>query len=127
MKTVLLHDYRLKKRIADNLNKMIQDRYIQISDDEYNRINNAINSYSTQVQEIYDNLQDISFTEQQRSKILYQLDQLEADIRALKTDTFLVKETGLHFTDSDGNIAATIDENGMHTIGEARDLSITEY
>lgn len=127
MKTVPLREYKYKKLIADNLEQMVNERYIQISDAEYDRINNAINSYSTQIQEIYDNLQDVSFTEPQKNQLLYHLDQLEADIRALKQDTFLVKENGLHFTDSEGHIAATIDENGMHTIGEARDLSITDY
>ena len=127
MKTVLLHDYKRKKIIADNLQKMINNRYIEISDEEYERINTAIESYSNQVQEIYDNLQDIAFTEPQKNKLLHDLEQLEADIRSLKQDTFLVKENGLYFTDSDGHIAATIDENGMHTIGEARDLSITDY
>ena len=131
MKQVLLHEYKQKKLIADNLEKMINNRYIEISDEEYDRINTAIESYSNQVQEIYDKLQDISFTEsfteQQKSQLLYHLEQLEADIRTLKQDTFLVKEAGLHFTDSEGHIAATIDETGMHTIGEARDLSITDY
>jgi len=127
MKTVPLHEYKYKKLIADNLEEMINKRYIEISDEEYDRVNNAIISYSNQVQEIYDNLQDVSFTEPQKNQLLYHLEQLEADIRALKQDTFLVKENGLHFTDSDGHIAATIDENGMHTIGEARDLSITDY
>lgn len=127
MKTVPLHEYKYKKLIADNLEEMVNKRYIEISDEEYDRINNAIISYSTQVQEIYDNLKEVSFTEQQKSQLLYHLEQLEADIRTLKQDTFLVKETGLHFTDSDGHIAATIDETGMHTIGEARDLSITDY
>lgn len=127
MKTVPLFEYRYKKRIADNLQKMVNQRYIEISDEEYERINNAMESYSTQVQEIYNDLQNVSFTEPQKNQLLYHLEQLEADIRALKQDTFLVKENGLHFTDSEGHIAATIDENGMHTIGEARDLSITDY
>ena len=127
MKQVLLHEYKYKKRIADNLQDMINQRYIEISDEEYDRINNAIESYSNQIQEIYNDLQDVSFTEPQKNQLLYHLEQLEADIRTLKQDTFLVKETGLHFTDSDGHIAATIDETGMHTIGEARDLSITDY
>ena len=127
MKQVLLHEYKYKKRIADNLQDMINKRYIEISDEEYDRINTAVLNYSNAVQEIYDNLQDVSFTEPQKNKLLHDLEQLEADIRALKQDTFLVKENGLHFTDSEGHIAATIDENGMHTIGEARDLSITDY
>ena len=127
MKQVLLHEYKYKKRIADNLEKMVNQRYIEVSDEEYDRINHAVESYSNAVQEIYDNLQDVAFTEPQKNKLLYDLEQLEADIRSLKQDTFLVKENGLHFTDSEGHIAATIDENGMHTIGEARDLSIADY
>ena len=127
MKQVLLHEYKYKKRIADNLQDMINQRYIEISDEEYDRINTAVLNYSNAVQEIYDNLQDVSFTEPQKNQLLHNLEQLEADIRALKQDTFLVKENGLHFTDSEGHIAATIDENGMHTIGEARDLSIIDY
>ena len=127
MKTVLLHDYKRKKLIADNLQKMINNRYIEISDEEYERINTAIESYSNQVQEIYDNLQDIAFTEPQKNKLLHDLEQLEADIRALKQDTFYVKESGLYFTDDEGNIAAKLDQDGLHTIGEARDLSIADY
>lgn len=127
MKTVLLHDYKRKKFIADNLQKMINNRYIEISDEEYDRINTAIESYSNQVQEIYDNLQDIAFTEPQKNKLLHDLEQLEADIRALKQDTFYVKESGLYFTDDEGNIAAKLDQDGLHTIGEARDLSIVDY
>ena len=127
MKKVPLHEYKLKKLIANNLEKMVNQRYIDISDEEYERINHAVESYSNQVQEIYNNLQDITFTEPQKNKLLHDLEQLEADIRSLKQDTFLVKENGLHFTDSEGHIAATIDENGMHTIGEARDLSIADY
>lgn len=127
MKTVPLHEYKYKKLIADNLQKTINDRYIEISDEEYDRINNAIDSYSNAIQEVYSHLQDIAFTEPQKNKLLYDIEQLEADIRALKQDTFLVKEKGLYFTDTEGHIAASIDETGMHTIGEARDLSITDY
>ena len=70
MKTVPLREYKYKKLIADNLEQMVNERYIQISDAEYDRINNAINSYSTQIQEIYDNLQDVSFTEPQKNQLL---------------------------------------------------------
>ena len=42
MKQVLLHEYKQKKLIADNLEKMINNRYIEISDEEYERINTAI-------------------------------------------------------------------------------------
>ena len=127
MKTVLLHDYKRKKLIADNLQKMINNRYIEISDEEYERVNHAVESYSNQVQEIYDNLQDIAFTEPQKNKLLHDLEQLEADIKMLKQDTFIVENDGLYFTDDEGNVAAKLDNTGFHTIGEARDLSITDY
>lgn len=127
MKKVLLHEYKKKKFIADNLQNMINNHYIEISDEEYERINNAIETYSSSIKEVYDNLQDMVFTEPQKNKLLHDIEQLEADIRSLKQDTFLVKENGLHFTDSDGHIAATINETGIHTIGEARDLSIVDY
>lgn len=127
MKKVLLHEYKQKKLIADNLQDMINKRYIEISDEEYERVNTAIESYSNAIQEVYDNLQIVTFSEQQRSKLLHQLDQLEADIKSLKQDIFYVEEDGLYFTDDNGNVAASLDPTGFHTIGEARDLSITDY
>lgn len=127
MKTVPLHDYKHKKLIADNLSDMINDRYIEITDEEFDRINTAITQYNEAIDEMYDHLVEVSLSEEQKSYLALRLEQLAADIRALKTDTFFVNEGGLHFTDDQGNIAATIDENGMHTIGEARDLSITDY
>lgn len=127
MKTVLLHEYKQKKFIADNLEKMINNRYIEISDEEYDRVNNAINSYSNSIKEIYNELQDVAFTESQKTKLLHDLEQLEADIKMLKQDTFIVENDGLYFTDDEGNVAAKLDNTGFHTIGEARDLSITDY
>jgi hypothetical protein len=116
MKTVLLHEYKFKKLIADNLQKAINDRYIEISDAEYERINSAIASYSEAIEEIYDNLQDVSFTEQQKSKILADIENLEADIQALKQSTLYTAEDGLYFTDETGNIGAKLDANGFHAI-----------
>ena len=127
MKKILAHEYKYKKLIADNLQNMINKRYIEISDEEYDRVNNAVESYSNAIQEIYNNLQIVTFSEQQRSKLLHQLDQLEADIKSLKQDIFYVEEDGLYFTDDNGNVAASLDPTGFHTIGEARDLSITDY
>jgi len=127
MKTVLLHEYKYKKLIADNLQKMVNQRYIEISDEEYERVNHAIESYSNSIQEIYNELQDVAFTEPQKTKLLHDLEQLEADIKMLKQDTFIVENDGLYFTDDEGNIAAKLDNEGFHTIGEARDLSITDY
>lgn len=116
MKTVLLHEYKQKKFIADNLEKMINNRYIEISDAEYTRINNAIQSYSESIEEIYDNLQDVSFTEPQKTKLLADIEKLEADIQSLKQTTLYTQEDGLYFTDENGNIAAKLDSNGFEAI-----------
>lgn len=51
MRKLLLKDYQARKMIADNLkqfinNKLSQEQYIDISDEEYERIQNAINLYN---------------------------------------------------------------------------------
>ena len=84
MKTVNKAEYIIKKRIVDNLEEMIEQRYIEISDEEYSRINNGIDTYSNAIREIYDHLQNITFTEQQKSELLQKIELLEADIEALK-------------------------------------------
>ena len=127
MKNIPFHEYKYKKFIADNLEKMTNKRYIEISDEEYSRINTALDTYNESITEINDHLHNISFTEEQKSSILSKLDQLEADIRALRQDTLYVTQSGLHFTDDQGNIGATLNEYGLQTIGEARDLSIVDY
>lgn len=116
MKTVLAHEYKIKKRIADNLQNAINDRYINISDSEYERINNAMLSYSNSISEIYDELQDVAFTEPQKSKLLEDIEKLEADILALKRNTLYTQEDGLYFTDENGNIGAKLDANGFQAI-----------
>ena len=47
MKTVNKAEYITKKRIVDNLEEMIEQRYIEISDEEYSRIYNGIDTYNT--------------------------------------------------------------------------------
>ena len=116
MKTVLLHDYVHKKLIADNLQKLINERYTEISDEEYSRINTAIDSYNEAIQELYDHLHDITFTEQQKSQLLLKIERIETDIKSLKENMFDVNETGLYFTDEEGNIGAKIVNTGLYAI-----------
>ena len=116
MKTVPLYEYKYKKLIADKLQNLINKRYIEISDAEFARINNAIESYSESVEEIYDNLSTMTFTEPQKNKLLQDLEKLEADILALKQSALYTQEDGLYFTDEDGNIAAKLDANGFQAI-----------
>lgn len=132
MKTVLKHEYKLKKIIADNLENTINNRYIEITDDEYERVNTAIESYSNAIQEVYDNLQDVAFTEPQKSKLLSDLEKLEADILALKQDTIYTIEDGLYFTDENGNIAAKLDSNGLRAVNiggstSSGDITASDY
>ena len=127
MKRVPLHEYKYKKLIADKLEKMVNQRYVEISDEEFARINNAVESYSEAIQQVHSNLETVTFTEQQKSKLLQDIEQLEADIQALKQDTFYTDEEGLFFTDENGNIGAKLNQYGLETIGEARDLSIVDY
>lgn len=132
MKQVLLHEYKYKKLIADNLSKMVNQRYIEISDEEYARINSAISSYSESVQEIYNNLQDVSFTEPQKNQLLLDLEKLESDIEKLKQDTIYTTEDGLYFTDENGNIAAKLDSNGLRAVNiggstSSSDITASDY
>lgn len=132
MKTVPLHEYKYKKLIADNLEQIVNKRYIEISDTEYERINNAIESYSTQVQEIYNDLQNVSFTEPQKNQLLLDLEKLESDIEKLKQDTIYTAEDGLYFTDENGNIAAKLDSNGLHAVNiggstSSGDITASDY
>lgn len=116
MKTVLAYEYKLKKHIADNLEKSIQKRYIEISDAEYERINTAIQTYSNSIEETYDQLKTMSFTEPQKNQLLLDLEKLEADIQKLKQDSIYTAEDGLYFTDENGNIAAKLDSNGLRAV-----------
>ena len=116
MKTVPYHEYKYKKLIADKLQNLVNKRYIEISDAEFARINNAIESYSESVEEIYDNLSTMTFTEPQKNKLLQDLEKLEADIQALKQSALYTQEDGLYFTDEDGNIGAKLDSNGFQAI-----------
>lgn len=134
MKTVLSSDYKYKKIIADNLQDILDRRYIEISDDEYERVNNAIATYNTEAQSIYDNLYDvfvqdhselISKVEQLEddvedlkgnSDVLDEIEQLEEDIAKLQQNEFEVEENGIYFVDEEGYIAVKINQAGLHAI-----------
>lgn len=127
MKTVLLHEYKQKKYIADNLQRLISQRYTEISDEEFTRVNNAITTYNNAIQEIYEHLQDLTFTEAQKSQLLRDIEQLEADIRMLKQDTFFVQENGLYFTDENGYIGAQLTYNGFSSVGTTSNIILSDY
>lgn len=116
MKTVPLYEYKYKKLIADKLQNLVNNRYVEISDAEYNRINNAIESYSESVEETYNNLATMTFTEPQKNKLLQDIEKLEEAVQALKQSALYTQEDGLYFTDEDGNIAAKLDANGFQAI-----------
>lgn len=88
-------EYVYKKTIADNLDEMIAKKFIEISDEEYERINTAIDSYSQAVNNTYRELNNVILTEEQKTQLLLKLQQLELDIDALKEvayDTIEVDE-----------------------------------
>ena len=116
MKRVSLHEYKYKKLIADKLEKMVNQRYIEISDEEFERINTAVESYSESISQVYNDLQNVVFTEPQKNKLLADLEKLEEDIQALKQSTLYTQEDGLYFNDENGNIAAKLDSNGFEAI-----------
>ena len=116
MKTVLAHDYKYKKLVADNLQAMINKRYVEISDEEYARVNTAIESYSNAIQNAYDHLQDLAFTEPQKAKLLQDIEDLEADILKLKQNMFDTEETGFYFVDEEGNVGAKVTGSGLYAI-----------
>jgi len=88
-------EYVYKKTIADNLDEMIAKKFIEISDEEYERINTAIDSYSQAVNQRLAELNNVILTEEQKTQLLLKLQQLELDIDALKEvayDTIEVDE-----------------------------------
>lgn len=88
-------EYVYKKTIADNLDEMIAKKFIEISDEEYERINTAIDSYSQAVNQRLAELNNVILTEEQKTQLLLKLRQLELDIDALKEvayDTIEVDE-----------------------------------
>ena len=84
MKIVSKSDYYIKKHIADNLEDVISSKFIEISDEEFDRINTAIISYNEQVSELQEELAMIDFTPEQKTELFNRLDQLAADIEALR-------------------------------------------
>lgn len=107
MKTVLLHEYKFGKTIADNLQTLISSKYTQISDEEYNRVQNAINQY---------------LSVNNSSKILgssistKEIEELRNEISSLKQNSYDVEEEGLFFVDEEGNIAVEITSSGLYAI-----------
>ena len=46
MVTVNKSEYTLYKRIADNIDERINNKFIEISEEEYDRINDALSRYN---------------------------------------------------------------------------------
>jgi hypothetical protein len=114
MKTVLLHEYKTKKIIADNLQTLINKRFLNISDEEFTRINNAINDYNTAANAEFNPLNNISSN---NSEIRNTLSQLQLEVNAIKDASPVeVEETGLYFVDDDGYIGAKITNDGFFAI-----------
>lgn len=118
MKTVLLHEYNAKKILADNITLLTNNsRYKNISDAEFERINNAIDTYTQSAQTEFDHLHDIGQIEQQNSELSSRVTQLESLITNFHdNDIIEVEEDGFYFIDEDGNIGAMINNTGFYSI-----------
>lgn len=118
MKTVLLHEYNAKKIIADNLAIITgNSRYKNISDAEFARINNAIDTYNQAAQTEYDGLHDLAQIEQQNSELSLRLEQIESEILGLADNNIIdVQEDGFYFVDEYGRIGAKIINTGFYAI-----------
>ena len=117
MKTVLLHEYKTKKVIADNLQSLINRRFLDISDEEYERINDAIDEYNEAAEAEFNRLADIEAISINNAEITSKLTELETDITYLKNATPVeVEETGLYFVDDDGYVGAKIINDGFFAI-----------
>lgn len=118
MKTVLLHEYNAKKIIADNLAIITSNgRYKNISNEEFARINNAIDSYNQAAQTEYDRLHDLNQIEQQNGELTSRVEQLEYLVTNFHSNDIIdVEEDGFYFIDEAGNIGAMITSTGFYAI-----------
>jgi len=118
MKTVLLHEYNAKKILADNITLLTgNSRYKNISDAEFERINNAIDTYTQSAQTEFDHLHDIGQIEQQNGELSSRVTQLESLITNFHSNDIIeVEEDGFYFIDEEGNIGAMITSGGVYAI-----------
>ena len=121
MKTVLLHEYNAKKVLADNISILSgSSRYKNISDAEFTRINNAIDTYVQSARAEFDQLHDIGQIESQGgtdANTLSRLEQLETAITNFHSNDIIeVEEDGFYFIDEAGNIGAMITGTGFYAI-----------
>ena len=107
MKTVLLHEYKFGKTIADNLEALIANKYTEISDEEYTRVQEAISEYLSNSN--YSKILGSSIS----SKEIMELREM---ISSLKPISYEVDEDGLYFVDEDGYIGAKIISTGFYSI-----------
>ena len=118
MKTVLLHEYNAKKILADNITLLTNNsRYKNISDAEFERINNAIDTYTQSAQTEFDHLHDIGQIEQQNGELSSRVTQLESLITNFHSNDIIeVEEDGFYFIDDEGHIGAMITSGGIYAI-----------
>lgn len=95
-------EYTYKKVIADNLEEMINKKFIEISNEEYDRINNAIDTYSEAITQKIEELNNVVITTEQKAQLILKLQKLESDINDLKEvayDTISVDEGTMDISD----------------------------
>jgi len=120
MKKLLLSDYKNKKFISDNIEKILEGKYIEISDEEYSYIDSTVELYNSYIQEIYHKSYDLlvsyNSSTQFDPQILVEIEQIKNDIKELKPDSYDVEESGLYYIDENGYIGAKITQSGLFAI-----------
>ena len=106
MKTILSYDYKYKKFIANNLQRLIAKKWTEISDEEYDSLQTAFAEY----------MSDEDYSEQEDSASAAELEELRQEIAAIKPASYEVQQDGLYFVDENGYIVAKIISTGFYAI-----------
>lgn len=84
MVTVNKSEYVLYKHIADNIDKCINNKFIEISEEEYDRINDALSRYNAVISNISQNFIYMYMTTENKNLFLEKIEQLEQAVNELK-------------------------------------------
>ena len=84
MVTVNKSEYTLYKRIADNIDERINNKFIEISEEEYDRINDALSRYNETISNISQSFIYMYMTTENKNLFLEKIAQLEQAVNELK-------------------------------------------
>ena len=111
MQTLRTHEYKRGKLIADNLQQLLASKYVEISDEEYERIQTALATYNGDEMNEDDGVSSEEFIELQKM-----VEDLRQEITNNKSLIYDVQQDGLYFVDENGYIVAKIISTGFYAI-----------